>query len=106
MTDASLAKAFGVLFEAPWMGHRDLVVLMVFWGIFKVLSECVHGSDVGDPRGVAGTRLEEVIVFGVCTVHYGKRLSMCYCVCTIGVWDTVLNASAMFLDRRRPSVSS
>ncbi len=33
--DSSLAKAFGVLFEAPWK-IQDSGVLMVFWGLLVV----------------------------------------------------------------------
>jgi hypothetical protein len=39
MVDASLAKAFGVLFEAPWMEAKrlqDLGVLMLFWELLVV----------------------------------------------------------------------
>jgi len=56
MIDASLAKAFGVLFEAPWMeasSFRSLDgVFGAVCGLYKALSECVYGSNVGDvPRG-------------------------------------------------------
>jgi hypothetical protein len=51
MIDASLAKAFGVLF-APWMeasGFRSLDgVLGAVDGLCKALSERVCGSNVGD----------------------------------------------------------
>jgi hypothetical protein len=52
MVDASLAKAFGVLFEAPWMeasGFRSLDgVLGAFSGLCKTLSECICGTNAGD----------------------------------------------------------
>jgi len=56
MIDASLAKAFGVLFEAPWMevsGFRSLDgVLGAASGLCRALSECIYGSNVGDvPTG-------------------------------------------------------
>jgi hypothetical protein len=52
MIYASLAKAFGVLFEAPWMeasGFRGLDgALGAVSGLYKALGESVYWTNVGD----------------------------------------------------------
>ena len=52
MIGASLVSTFGVLCEAPWMEasrFRSLDgVLGAVSGLYKALSECVYGSNVGD----------------------------------------------------------
>lgn len=49
MIDASLAKAFGVLFEAPWMEASRFrspdSILRAVSGFYKALNECVYGSN-------------------------------------------------------------
>ncbi len=59
--DASLDKAYGVLFKAP--RTESLGILMVFWELLVVfVSEGVYGSGVGNaltqrPGGIADGKL-------------------------------------------------
>jgi hypothetical protein len=54
MVDVSPAKAFGVLFEAPWVRASGFTgssldgFLEAVSGLCNALSDCVYGSNVGD----------------------------------------------------------